>query len=266
MRRNIQRWWRNIGGNVGWSGVSPNSLGLATVRRDIPRWRRNIGGNIGRSRASLTKALSSYSAVIQLYLQSGQLDTSLSHLARLNDDQQPWCHFGCSMFEDPHHTFVNCLQFYSLRMLCASELYSTIDHLLQASSINPADQKFIQDQVRDLFLDSDIWPAQRSLFYLGLLPPLFPPMFNEPPIHTHIAHECHTTSIRLAGHIWAAARHHYFHQHFAINHTNTSTRTTIVTTLIGSDFSVVTKDSQCWRRSVSKDSKECFGFYSKVLS
>jgi len=24
MRRDVQRWWRNIGGNVGWSGASPN--------------------------------------------------------------------------------------------------------------------------------------------------------------------------------------------------------------------------------------------------
>jgi len=30
MRRDVQRWWRNIGGNIGWSGVSPNIARLRT--------------------------------------------------------------------------------------------------------------------------------------------------------------------------------------------------------------------------------------------
>jgi len=40
----------------------------------------------------------------------------------------------------------------------------------------------------------------------------------------------------------------------------------VVTTLIGSDFTVVTKDSQLLKIFSFRDSKECLGFYSKVLS
>jgi len=39
-----------------------------------------------------------------------------------------------------------------------------------------------------------------------------------------------------------------------------------VTTSIGSDLSVVTKDSRLLKTFDFQDSKECLGFYSKVLS
>ncbi|KJA14059.1 hypothetical protein HYPSUDRAFT_173712 [Hypholoma sublateritium FD-334 SS-4] len=173
-----------------------------------------------------TKAISSYSAVIQLYLRSGQLDTALSRSARLKDDQQPWCRLGCLAFEDPHHIFVECPQFNSLRLSRASELSSNITRILEASTTAPADRKFVHDRVQDLFLDSNMWPAGRSLFYLGVLPPLFPPMFEDLPLHTRIAHECHTASIRLAGQIWGAVRRRHF-DHLSQNPRMTSTRTTL---------------------------------------
>jgi len=39
-----------------------------------------------------------------------------------------------------------------------------------------------------------------------------------------------------------------------------------VTTSIGSDFSVLTKDSRLLKTFDFRDSKECLGFYSKILS
>ena len=60
-------------------------------------------------------APSSYSAVIQLYARSGQLDTRLSLSNRLKDHHQPWFVFGCPCLEDAHHLFVQCLRFSSLR-------------------------------------------------------------------------------------------------------------------------------------------------------
>jgi len=54
--------------------------------------------------------------------------------------------------------------------LLSLELCSNTKQILVASSLSPSDRKFIWDQVRDLFLDSDMWPAGRSLFYLGILP------------------------------------------------------------------------------------------------
>ena len=74
-------------------------------------------------------------------------------------------------------------------------------------------QKIIQETVKDLFLDLNIWPHQRSLFYLGILLPLLPLMFQNSPIHTHIANMCHTTSIRLTGQTWGIVCCSYFKTH-----------------------------------------------------
>jgi hypothetical protein len=173
-----------------------------------------------------TRAASSYSMVVQLYLRSGQLDTSLSRAARLKDDPQPWCRFGCCCFEDPHHIFVRCPHFSPLRVLRASELCSSIDRILQTTSVPTADRLFILDRVSDLFLDSDTtWPAGRSLFYLGVLPIFFPRNLDNPRIHSRLAHECHTFSIRLAGQIWASARCALF----AKFHSSSRTQSHIIT-------------------------------------
>jgi hypothetical protein len=89
-----------------------------------------------------TKAASSYSMVIQLYLRSGQLDTSLSRAIRLRNDPQPWCRFGCQTFEDPHHIFVSCPHFLSLWVQRASELQASLGRILQTSSVSSADRTF----------------------------------------------------------------------------------------------------------------------------
>ena len=152
------------------------------------------------------KAPSSYSIAIQLYLRSGQLDTSLSLASRLHDDQQPWCQFGCPTFEDPHHIFLHCPRFSSLRDARTSELTLNVGRILESSSISSADRALVLKRVGNFFQDSDAWPAGRSLYYLGILPQFFPPTIHSLQIHTRLAHECHTVSIRLAGQIWAAAR------------------------------------------------------------
>ena len=152
------------------------------------------------------KAPSSYSIAIQLYLRSGQLDTSLSLASRLHDDHQPWCRFGCPTFEDPHHIFLHCPRFSSLRDARTSELTFNVGRILESSSISSADRALVLNRVRNLFQDSDAWPAGRSLYYLGILPQFFPPTIHSLQTHTRLAHECHTVSIRLAGQIWAAAR------------------------------------------------------------
>ena len=61
------------------------------------------------------KTPSSYSAVIQLYARSGQLDTAYTLANHLGDIQQPWCRFGCPCAEEPNHVFVQCRAFAPLR-------------------------------------------------------------------------------------------------------------------------------------------------------
>ena len=73
-----------------------------------------------------TKSLSSYSAVIQLYARSGQLDTALHLSSRLKEGFQPWCRFGCQKIEEPHHIFILCPRFTSLRDTYTQRLKSTV--------------------------------------------------------------------------------------------------------------------------------------------
>ncbi|KAF8239259.1 hypothetical protein L208DRAFT_1017712, partial [Tricholoma matsutake] len=58
-----------------------------------------------------TRAPSSYSAVIQLYAHSDQLDLALTLSSRLHNGFQPWCRFGCHVLKSTHHIFTECLRF-----------------------------------------------------------------------------------------------------------------------------------------------------------
>ncbi len=65
---------------------------------------------------SYFKAVSSFSAIAQLYLRCGQLDAYLTLTRRLADGPRKptWCRFGCHAIEDPHHIFVHCPRFRAL--------------------------------------------------------------------------------------------------------------------------------------------------------
>ena len=90
-----------------------------------------------------TKSPSSYSAVIQLYARSGQLDTALLLSSRLNEGFQPWCRFGCQKIEDPHHIFVLCPNFTSLWRDYAQRLKSTTLAVLDTYHLPEQDISFI---------------------------------------------------------------------------------------------------------------------------
>ncbi|KAJ3832135.1 hypothetical protein F5878DRAFT_670905, partial [Lentinula raphanica] len=60
------------------------------------------------------RATSSYSALIQLYTRSSQLDTRMLRFLRLGNCT-PWCTFGCNEIESVHHLFVHCPVFQNLR-------------------------------------------------------------------------------------------------------------------------------------------------------
>ncbi|KAG1777104.1 hypothetical protein EV702DRAFT_953014, partial [Suillus placidus] len=61
-----------------------------------------------------TRVSSSFSAVVQLYARSSQLDTAQVRHCRFHD-MLPWCHFGCDAFKSTHHIFALCLAFMAIR-------------------------------------------------------------------------------------------------------------------------------------------------------
>lgn len=96
---------------------------------------------------------------IQLYLRSGQFDTSLSRVTCLRDDQQPWCRFGCQTFEDPHYIFTIWSHLSSLRVSRALELRSSCDRILQTFSVPSPDRTFVLDRLRSLYITWEIFHA-----------------------------------------------------------------------------------------------------------
>lgn len=153
-----------------------------------------------------TKSPSSYSAVVQLYARSGQLDTALHLYSRLKEELQPWCRFGCQKIEDPHHTFVLCPKFTALRDTYTHRLKAVVLSILDTYHPSEQDISFIIEQVSNLFSDSDVWPSRRSGYYLGILPRLVPGPHISSIMHSRLAQQAHTMSIQLAGRIWGSVR------------------------------------------------------------
>ncbi|KAK0436313.1 uncharacterized protein EV420DRAFT_1672520, partial [Desarmillaria tabescens] len=60
------------------------------------------------------RASSVYSAVVQLYARSAQLDCTYTRFLRFGD-MSPLCHAGCNELETVHHVFVGCPSFNHLR-------------------------------------------------------------------------------------------------------------------------------------------------------
>ena len=113
-------------------------------------------------------------------------------------DPCQWCHM---VMVDTRTSLCHRLSsFSSLHASRASELHSSIDRILQTTSVPSVDRSFILEWVDCLFQDSDAWPASQSLYYFGVLPSFFPHTLNQSQIHSRSVHECHVFSIRLAAH------------------------------------------------------------------
>ncbi|KAF5374645.1 hypothetical protein D9615_009023 [Tricholomella constricta] len=167
------------------------------------------------------RALSSYSAMIQLYARAGQLPTAARLFERKLISSSK-CRFGCgSIVEDDHHIFVECPRF-------ASHRQDAQDELVESTRIKCADfcpricdgaASRLVTAAKSLFTDdSRIWPLHRSAYYLGRTPdvatiigpfsPIHPPLIipfanlNQRRFIFRIASDWHLYSIRLAGRIW----------------------------------------------------------------
>ncbi|THH08366.1 hypothetical protein EW146_g9017 [Bondarzewia mesenterica] len=150
------------------------------------------------------RASSSYSAVVQLYARSSQLDTAFTRYLRIGDIA-PWCQFGCHRLETVHHIFVICPTFTSMRTSMLRELVDETSKLLGQRPFT-RDHSLILDIARGLFSDGGNWPQHSSHFYFGTVPPL--PTLDDHTftdrhrLLTRISQIWHSMSIRLAGWIW----------------------------------------------------------------
>ncbi|KAG6874813.1 hypothetical protein C0992_006444, partial [Termitomyces sp. T32_za158] len=165
-----------------------------------------------------TRALSCYSAVVQLYARSGQLPTAVRLHSR-GKIQSDRCRFGChTAIEDEHHIFVECPRFLPLRHDAREEVERVTSarckELVETGVLDRDSAETINYTAKSLFHDeSPIWPLDQSAFHLGLVPNVVRlirdddgPKQNPPLEIKRLAHyfasNWHLASIRLTGRIW----------------------------------------------------------------
>ncbi|KAK0502361.1 hypothetical protein EDD18DRAFT_688802 [Armillaria luteobubalina] len=152
------------------------------------------------------RASSTYSALVQLYARSEQLDTTYTRFRRFGN-VSPLCISGCDSLETIHHVFVSCPAYRSFCQQATKTLITETSHILDSAEVPLLFCSSFLQVIRRLFEDGPDWPQSLSRFYLGLTPSL-PCRTGLPEVKAtrllaHIAHIWHTSSIRLAGRIWA---------------------------------------------------------------
>jgi hypothetical protein len=171
------------------------------------------------------RARSSYSAVIQLYARSNQLDSAMHLHTRLHGPHQPWCRFGCVALESVHHIFTQCPRFTTLRHDTVQSLRHSLTVTFESFRSQLSHHPRLCALLDSLFTDGDLWPCAASLYYRGLLPPLVGHLDDESLGHLtslqhqrllrRLANDCHTTSVHLAGRIWGIVRRSFSPYHTA---------------------------------------------------
>jgi len=170
-------------------------------------------------------ATSAFSATLQLYLRSAQLDTADVRHRRLGDTAL-CCRLGCTAIETAHHLFVQCPAFAEIR---GSHLQGLE---LATSDLSATESPYVREALcaiacRIFFDDADVWPQLRSFYYLGALPSIASLCHLRNVDVTdrflvRVAHLWHTHSIRLAAHIWAEFKRRLRRQSFSSSFTPTT--------------------------------------------
>ncbi|KAI5984602.1 hypothetical protein EDD15DRAFT_2120604, partial [Pisolithus albus] len=150
-----------------------------------------------------TKASSTFSAVVQLYARSCQLDTAATRFSR-HDGSTPHCHFGCTSLETAHHIFVSCHRFQRLRQEYSCHVLQQTDKFLSEAETTHA-KHHILHAAASLFVDDpSVWPQSLSHYYLGTMPAIHGLLCARcfPLLLRNIVGLWHEQCILLAGRIW----------------------------------------------------------------
>jgi hypothetical protein len=181
-----------------------------------------------------SRARSAYSAVVQLYARSDQLDSAMHLHARLRDGHQPWCRFGCVTLESAYHIFTQCPRFTPLRHDSSRDLSHSVAITLESSRSELSHHPRFRALLGSLFTDGSVWPSTASLYYRGFLPPLagllddaslghLTPLQRQRLLR-RLANDCHAASIRLAGRIWGIVRRSFSSSSYYNDPTTTAAR------------------------------------------
>ncbi|KAF6745752.1 hypothetical protein DFP72DRAFT_924406 [Ephemerocybe angulata] len=161
------------------------------------------------------RAVSSFSAVVQLYARSAQLDSGRK-LAVRTSSTDGRCRFGCLAEESSHHIFVECPRFFSIRHASTDNIISRANTILNVLQMDLPLLPRLSNLLHHFLEDGSHWPAQRSFFYLGLVPKLDPLLHHHQLRHlSGLQREklaaglngiLHQGAILCAGRIWGIVR------------------------------------------------------------
>ncbi|KAK0457285.1 uncharacterized protein EV420DRAFT_1216962, partial [Desarmillaria tabescens] len=143
------------------------------------------------------RASSAYSAVVQLYARSAQLDCAYTRFLRFGDMSPLF-----------HHVFVVCPSFNHLRDEANEAIHTHTAQILHNADVPLSICVPLLHLVHRIFMDGNHWPRHISQYYLGILPPLPSALtvkrspFQSRRLQTRFLHTWHSAAIRLAGRIW----------------------------------------------------------------
>ena len=109
-----------------------------------------------------------------------------------------------------YHVFVICGKFKALREEVRGLILRKVEKRFDEFHLEESHVVGLWEAAKFFFYDSDIWPLQNSVYYLGHVHKLDPQVsreaFNSNTIHEHFLHnihrDFHLAGIRLTSRIW----------------------------------------------------------------
>ena len=156
------------------------------------------------------RAMSAYTALVQLYVRLGQLPTA-EGMVQKGQSRDKSCRMGCMAIKDMHHIFVDCPKYSDLRKEAEIEVVKRTIARIQAFEIEEAGMTSLLRIAKSLFIDCIfMWPLHYSFFYLGHIPPMdshvplenFKSRIQQDRFMHNIKSDWHLSSIRLASRIY----------------------------------------------------------------
>ncbi|PBK99750.1 hypothetical protein ARMGADRAFT_1008256 [Armillaria gallica] len=93
-----------------------------------------------------------YSALVQLYARSDQLDTTYTRFRRFGN-VSPMCVSGCDALETVHHVFVSCPVYHAFRQHATQTLITETSRILDSAEVPLLICRSFLQVIRRLFED-----------------------------------------------------------------------------------------------------------------
>ena len=117
------------------------------------------------------RAMSAYTAAIQLYIRSGQLATAEKVEEWQGEGNGGMCRLDCHKIEDEHHIFVKCPVFNEWREQAGQHLSGEVEGRLDKADITACYKNRILTKAKSFYSDDPkLWLLKTSQFYLGHVP------------------------------------------------------------------------------------------------